>query len=268
MEIAKQRNRLEGAERWLSLLGGSAAVYYGLKRKSFIGKMIALGGLKYAARGFTGERDVLDYLGFKSTNGMPYGRGIKLRRSVTIRRTPEELYRFWRRFENLPRFFRHIESVVDLGGQRSHWIMKAGGTLVEWDAEITADRPNELIGWRATNGRVQHAGSVRFEEAHGGRGTVVRVQLQYNQPGGRIAHLLAQAVGQSPDQLIAEDLTRLKELMEVGEIPTTEGQPSGRAPVAAQSAPAIEEVEEASIESFPASDAPSWTASGGQRRAG
>ena len=73
--------------------------------------------------------------------------------------------RFWHNFENLPRFMRHLESVTVIGERRSHWKAKApAGKTVEWDAETTEDRPNELIAWRSTAGAdVDNAGTVRFE---------------------------------------------------------------------------------------------------------
>jgi uncharacterized membrane protein len=274
MEIEKQRNQVGGAMRWLSLVGGGAAVFYGVRRRSLFGSAVALAGANYAVRGATGQSDLLGYMGLRTGKGAPYGKGVKIRRSVTINKTPEELYRFWKNFQNLPHFMKHLESVRVLDDRRSHWVVRApAGRTVEWDAEIVADRENELIGWRSTGGTVDHAGSVRFERAPGNRGTVVRVQLQYNPPAGRIGATVAKLFGEEPDQQIREDLARLKQLMEAGEILTTEGQPSGRVEATRgrvfeerprhETIRRMEPVETASEESFPASDAPSWTAGGG-----
>ncbi len=270
MEIEKQRDKIAGADRWLSLLGGSAAVVYGLKRRSLFGSALALVGADFALRGIAGNRDVLQFLGLRPffDGSLPYGRGIKMRRSVTIARPLEELYRYWHNFENLPRFMQHVKSVRVLDHRRSHWVVTApGGKTVHWDAEIIADRAPELIGWRARGGGIDHAGSVRFEPAPGNRGTIIRVQLQYNPAGGHITSAVARLFGEEPDQQIHDDLRRFKQLMEVGEIVTNEGQPSGRAAEARGAITAerreeemarVEPVEEASMESFPASDAPSW----------
>jgi uncharacterized membrane protein len=100
---------------------------------------------------------------------------------------------------------------------------------------------------------------VHFADAPGGRGTVVRVELQYNPPGGVMGALAAQLWGEEPGQQVEDDLRRFKEIMEAGEIPTTEGQPSGRASKVEEEK-ASEHVREASEESFPASDAPAWRA--------
>jgi uncharacterized membrane protein len=274
MEIEKQRNRVSGPMRWACLAGGATAIFWGIKRRSWLGTAAALAGANFAVRGLTGEGDLLESLGFAwpGSDSLAYGHGIKVRRSVTIAKSPEELYHYWRNLANLPGFMRHLESVRVLDNRRSHWVAQApAGRTIEWDAEIVADREGELIGWRSTGGMVDHAGSVRFERAAGDRGTVVRVQLQYNPPGGKAAALLARAFGQNPDQQIHEDLRHFKELMEAGEVPVTEGQPSGRAEDRRRRLfreqppkPGREAVEVASEESFPASDAPSWTAGGGQ----
>lgn len=156
---------------------------------------------------------------------------IRVELSVTINRSPEELYTFWRDFQNLPRFMRHLISVQISGDKRSHWVAKApAGRTVEWDAEIINDKPNELIAWRSLEGaEVDNAGSVRFEKATGGRGTFVRVTLQYDPPGGTLGSMVAKLFGEEPKGQIQEDLGRFKQLMETGEIATTVGQSSARA---------------------------------------
>jgi uncharacterized membrane protein len=123
----------------------------------------------------------------------------------------------------------NLESVTKLDETRSHWVAKGpGGKQVEWDAEIYNEKENELIAWRSLPGSdVTNAGSVHFEEAPG-HGTYVKVVLNYNPPGGKAASLLAKLFGKEPGQLIEQNLRRLKQLVETCEIPTTEGQSSGR----------------------------------------
>jgi uncharacterized membrane protein len=232
MEIAKQRDRISDTDRWASLVGGGALVAYGLTRRSKTGAALVLVGGSFLYRGFSGQGNVYQSLKTR-VKSLPYGTGVKIRHSVTLNKSPEELYWFWRNLENLPRFMKHVESVVQTDGNRSHWKVKApAGRTAEWDAEIISDTPNEMIGWRSLPGaEVDNAGSVRFERAPGGRGTIVRVQLQYNPPGGRAGAYIAKLFGEEPEQQLRDDLRRFKQLIEAGEIPTTEGQPSGRSDV-------------------------------------
>jgi uncharacterized membrane protein len=151
--------------------------------------------------------------------------------SILIDKSRQELYEFWRDFQNLPLFMKSLESVTLLDTTKSHWVAKSSnGSKVEWDAEIFNEKPNELIAWRSTeNADVTNAGTVRFETAPGGRGTYLRITMNYNPPGGRIALALGRLLGSDPSRLVKDDLRRLKQLMEAGEIATVAGQSSGRA---------------------------------------
>jgi len=227
-------------ERWASAIGGGALALYGITRGSLGGIALALVGAALVQRVFSGHCNMYEAMGFSTADdaslrnsenvSVPAGRGIKLEKSVTINRSPEELYRFWRNFENLPRFMNHLESVTETGAGRSHWTAKApAGSTVEWDAEIYNEKEGEMIAWRTLEGAdVASAGSVHFEPAASGRGTVVRVVLKYDPPGGKLGALVARLFGENPEQQIAEDLGRFKQLMETGEVATTEGQPSAR----------------------------------------
>ena len=167
-----------------------------------------------------------------------HGSGIHIKRSITVGRPREEVYSFWHDFQNLPRFMKHLESVTDMGNGRSHWKAKApAGSSVEWDAEITADQPNELIAWHSLgDADVSNSGMVRFVQAPGDRGTEVHVDLRYDPPGGALGALFAKMFGEEPGGQIADDLRRFKQVMEIGEVmlsdaTVTEGkhpaQPSG-----------------------------------------
>lgn len=147
-------------------------------------------------------------------------RGVARVKSITINRSPEEVYRYWRNFENLPGFMSHLESVQIIDERRSHWVAKApAGMKVEWDAEITEDRPNELIAWRSLEGAdVKNSGSVRFAPAPTGRGTEVKVSILYNPPGGATGAGIAKLFGEEPEQQIKGDIYRFKQVMETGEV--------------------------------------------------
>src|SRR5579885_87664 len=151
--------------------------------------------------------------------------GTEVKKNIIINATPEEIFNYWHDFERLPTFMKHLESVRTTGERRSHWVAKApAGTTVEWDAEITEDSPNELIAGRSVEGaNVDNAVTVRFEEAPGGRGTIVHVDLEYSAPGGVVGSMVAKLFGEEPAQQINDDLRRLKQVIEVGEIVLSDG---------------------------------------------
>jgi len=145
---------------------------------------------------------------------------IRTKRSVTVSRPVEEVYAFWRSFENFPRFMRHLESVTDLGNGRSRWVAKApAGKEVQWEAEIVEDVPNERIAWRSVEGSdVYNAGTVSFQKAPGDRGTEVRVHLEYDPPFGKLGSKVAMLFREEPGQQVQDDLRHFKQVMEIGEI--------------------------------------------------
>jgi len=169
--------------------------------------------------------DVLAAQQLSAEGGAGRGSSTQVKRSLIINRAPEELYQFWRDFENLPRVMHHLEAVRVTGERRSRWVAKApAGTRVEWDAEITEDRPNELIAWRSLPGAdVENSGSVRFEQATGNRGTIVRVEIEYAPPAGALGAAVAWLSGNDPGQQAQESLRTFKQVMETGEVAVSDG---------------------------------------------
>jgi uncharacterized membrane protein len=145
------------------------------------------------------------------------GSGIRARNSITIMKSPELLYSFWRKLENLPRVMQHLESVQETDGTHSHWVSKALlGTSVAWDAEITEDKPNERIAWRSLEGsQIPNEGFVEFISADEGQGTVVHVNLTYQPPGGQLGAAVARLFGEEPNRQIEEDMWRFQQIMEL-----------------------------------------------------
>jgi uncharacterized membrane protein len=152
-------------------------------------------------------------------------RGVRVEQVVTINRSIDDVYRYWRDFSNLPTFMRHLEEVEVLDQRRSRWKAKApAGMTVQWEAEIVQEQEGEWIAWRSLPGAdVENSGSVRFSPAPGARGTELRVQLEYRPPAGRLGRGVAMLFGEEPRQQIREDLRRFKSLMESGEIALSDG---------------------------------------------
>lgn len=222
-------------EKMMSAVGGGALLLAGITRGNLSGLVLSMigGGLLY--RGLTGHCYAYDALGIDTAERepntiIPAQTGTKIEQSITVNRPVKELFAFWRDVENLPQIMRHLKSVAAIDSKRSHWVAEGPmGVTVEWEAEIFNEREPEMIAWRSLPDRqVETAGSVRFKELGNGRGTSVTVSMKYNPPGGKIATAIAWLLGSDAEQEIDEDLRRFKSKMETGEMPTTNGQPSGR----------------------------------------
>lgn len=201
-------------QRWATIVGGTALALTG-------GALIVRAAKARNTASGNGDHSPSASVG--------HNEGVRVEKTVTINKSAEELYRFWRNFENLPRFMDHLESVRVQDDTHSHWKAKApAGKSVEWDAVIINDIANELIAWKSTGADIANAGSVRFRTAPGGRGTEVTVNLEYDPPVGKAGMLVAKLFGEEPTQQVQDALRHFKEMMEAGEIPTTAGQPMGR----------------------------------------
>ena len=154
--------------------------------------------------------------------------GLRVRASVTVKQPRNEVFAFWRNFENFPSFMSHVES-VEVTGDRSSWTANAPVGTVSWEAEIVEERERELISWRSIGGsRVDNSGAVRFVDAPGGRGTEIHVEMQYDPPAGGLGAVVAKLFGEEPEQQVKDDLRRLKQLLETGEIVVSDGSPDGQ----------------------------------------
>jgi len=215
--------------RLVSALAGVALVALSLRKRRLrpILFPVATGLI---ARALTGRGPAKGALG-KLTRGesspspvasVGRGQGTKVEESVTINRPVLEVYRFWRNFENLPRFMDHLEAVTVVDETHSRWVAKGpAGTRVEWDAVIHNEIDDELIAWRSLPGsEINNAGSVHFEPSADGAGTEVRVVLSYEPPGGKLGIAVAKLLGEEPSKQVAEDLRRLKQVMESAEVAT------------------------------------------------
>jgi len=254
-------------ERAVSIATGLAGMYLVLTRRPNLKVSLPLvldaGYMIY--RGATGH--CVFYQMMEINRSLEGNKGIQVQRAVTVNLPREQLYRIWRNFENLPRFMKHLQRVdVDeaTGGKRSHWVAKGPfGREIKWDAEMTEDRQNEYIAWQSLPGSfVGSTGSVRFIDAPNTLGTIVHVLMQYNPPGGSMGAMIARLFGEEPGQQLRSDLRNFKMMMETGEIASVEGQSSGRNKAYGRSIMERKRhrdlVEEASAQSFPASDAPAW----------
>jgi uncharacterized membrane protein len=215
-------------ERLASTAAGGLLLLNGMRNPTPINLLLGAVGAGLVYQGTVGRNLVESVRTGQPLIAEP--NGLRVKKSMTVNRLPEEVYEFWRNLENLPRFMNNVRSVQRHGNGRSHWVVSGPrGTVVKWDAQITVDRPNEMIAWQTVPGSsVDHRGYVKFVPAPGGRGTEVHIAMEYQPPGGEAGKLLGNLLGGITEQQIQEQIRNFKNIMEAGEIPTIKGQTSGR----------------------------------------
>jgi uncharacterized membrane protein len=230
-------------ERQWSLAAGAALALLGLSRAHRLSGITMMGvGAALIHRGWTGNCKVSEWLGRTGRqvhDGSTEGKrtpqklneqGIGVEHAITIDKPASELYAFWRNFENLPRFMNELREVKVVDDRRSRW--KATGPMgatVEWEAQIINEEPEKLIAWKSVGGDIDIAGTVRFEPATNGEGTVVRVHMRYLPPAGKVGDWIAKLFGNDPEQQTVTSLRQFKQLMETGElVSNANGQPRGQ----------------------------------------
>ena len=215
-----QTRNVGSTERIVSALGGGVLALWGLRRVSFLGLAAAAGGAALAWRGATGWCRVYDRLGIDHgpREGTVGNLGVRIERGVVVAASADRLYRFWRNLENLPRIMSHLDRVEVLDAVRSRWrAVGPGGIPIVWEAEIINDQPPQLLAWRTLpGGPVAHAGSVRFTPA--GASTRIDVSLQYDPPGGTVAHTAAALMDADAGARIERDLREFKRALESGRL--------------------------------------------------
>jgi len=146
-------------------------------------------------------------------------RSVSVNKALTINRPASEVYAFWRDFTNLPSFMSHVAR-VDVNGAHSRWQARGpAGVELSWEAELTEDRPNELIAWKSLpDALLENQGSVQFLDAPGGRGTEIHVQIRFELPLGLTGFTLGKLFSGIPEQKLENDLRRLKQILETGTV--------------------------------------------------
>jgi uncharacterized membrane protein len=208
-------------EDWTALSGGTLLLMYGASRRDRVGLYAALASAPLLYRGLTGEWPIANGKHTDTRTALGGDRGLRVRESIRVEVPLEEVYRFWRRLENLPRFMTYLDSVTESADRlHSHWVARGpAGLSVAWDAEIINEVENEVLAWRSLpESDIVTAGSVNFDRVRNGRATQVTVNLQYAPPAGRGGAALAWLFGRAPSQTIREDMRRLKQLLEAGEL--------------------------------------------------
>jgi uncharacterized membrane protein len=203
----RKRSRSGSTQKWGALIGGGALAIYGLTRRSPLGLMLAASGGTIA---------------LLSANQQPRSSAPSVWTSLLVNCSREDAYRFWKDFDNFPRFMNRLESVTKLDDRRSRWVVLGPGKRIRWEAEITEERENEFIAWRSLpESDVQVDGRVEFKEAPAGRGTLISARMEFSSLPGM------SKLSRGANFAMRQDLRRVEALLETGEIPTVEGQSHG-----------------------------------------
>ncbi|HEX7052032.1 MAG TPA: SRPBCC family protein [Longimicrobiales bacterium] len=199
------------APRLLAGAAGAGLLLSGLRRGGITGTVLGAAGASLLARAATN-------LGLRRLVGVNAGRrAVDIQKTITIDAPIEDVFAFWSRPENFPRFMAHLQEVRRTGEGTYHWVARGPlGATVEWDAVVTKSVPGEVLAWKSVPGSVVgNAGIARFERSPDG-GTRVSIQMTYNPPAGAVGHVVASLLGVDPKRAMDEDLVRLKSLLEEG----------------------------------------------------
>jgi uncharacterized membrane protein len=195
--------------RLVSSVIGFGLVIGGARREGLAGGVVIAGGGTLLLRAITNV-PLYKLIGIGARR-----RAILLKKTISVSAPIEEVFRFWSRPDNFPRFMEHVRDVRILDDRLSHWKVEGpAGLIVEWDSELVHARPNELLAWRTPRGStVEHAGVIRFERLRGDR-TRLDIRMSYTPPGGAIGHVVASLFRSDPKTAMNEDLARFKSLIE------------------------------------------------------
>jgi uncharacterized membrane protein len=192
-------------------LAGTSALVYGLLRRGWAGSLLGLGGAYLIARTLGSNRSVESVCVVNQT----------------INRSPALVYGFWRDCNNWPLLMKGVESARALGPRSIAWTKSDHGQAVEGRTEIVEDIPEKYLRWYSAIGDVKHDVYIDMKPAPGNRGTEVRLMQRRRGPASVIAQIFCSITGQNFEQYARESLRALKQLLEAGEVPTTDGQPRG-----------------------------------------
>lgn len=136
-------------------------------------------------------------------------------KSIEVDAPVSTVYNQWTQFEEFPRFMAGVEEVRQLDDKRLHWRAEVGGKVVEWDAEIFEQIPDQRVAWRSITGAL-NSGMVNFEPLGPAR---TRISLKINYKPEGAMEKIGSALGVF-SQRVEGDLERFKEFIEERGAPT------------------------------------------------
>jgi uncharacterized membrane protein len=132
-----------------------------------------------------------------------------IQESINVEVPVRTAYNQWTQFEEFPKFMEGVKSVRQIDDTHMHWVVEVGGKEYEWTAEITEQRPDQMVGWRAVDGH-GISGVVTFQPLSESE-TRITVQMDHETDG--LVEQLGSALGLDSRRVKA-DLDRFKDLVE------------------------------------------------------
>lgn len=146
--------------------------------------------------------------------------------SYTINRPPNDVYTFIKDLNNWPSFMDGLQNPRIEDSQTISWDWEFGQQRIT--SRIFEDLPGERICWRSTAGNHDSEFVLSLRSAPGNRGTEIHCRVLRMNRASFLHDLFGSVTGRSVEQQTRESLRAVKQLMESGEVPTTDGQPHGK----------------------------------------
>jgi uncharacterized membrane protein len=205
-------------ERGLSIGMGALLIYSAVKnfKKTPFRAILRAGfGAGIVFRGASGNCPVYSAMNVDGTKGHT----VNMRTTFVVNRPRKDVYAAWRDLSSLPRFMKHLKSVHEISGTRSHWeakIPEGSPISISWDAEIVKEEPETLLAWRSLPGStIDNAGKVEFRDALGHQATELRVTIIYRPPAGNIGTGVAKLFNPLFRKIVKEDVLNFKQYFEI-----------------------------------------------------
>jgi uncharacterized membrane protein len=195
-----------------------------LRRKPIRGLIQTLLGTYFLYRGASGNCALYSALGMEEH--AHHAESVNIRTSMIVNRPRHEVYQFWRRLENLPRFMKHLLTVQEFDGKRSRWeaVLPGSVATIKWEAVIVKEEPDTLLGWQSLpDSTIENAGKVEFKDAADG-GTELEIVISYRPPAGELGAGVAKLFNPIFRKVITEDVSNFKLYIETMYATTFVGQ--------------------------------------------
>lgn len=207
-----EKTNIKTSERILSVLAGSWLLYKSIKqirKHPYLGIQGTGAGGLLLYRGATGICPINQSID-KLYENSP---AISVEESITVNAPVNAVYAFWKELSNLPKFMKHLKSVEMINYKTSLWTANILGGLIKvhWSAKIIKEEPNRYLSWKSLDdSMIETTGRVEFRKRTADNGTELRVEINYQPPGGKIGAGIASIFSDKFEQMIRSDIQQFK----------------------------------------------------------